>query len=300
MNKIKIVGVLVFILSLILALISMDIADKNRENIANLSFFSEQKSLIQEVSKTIFYSYKNGINASKDLLLFDINVSNSKIITPKIKSLWRNFYIDVKKFKKQQRVITTYNSIITAKLVNSIYHKNVLLTNAFNRLILAKKTEITQQIEAYKKLQNRLFFILIILLFYLFTQLHLVVNFIDKFSKISKNILKKSTIQGVELIEIKTTTQELQEVTNNYNQMVQKMNSSIGNASQSMDKSIKSLEEVAQNIENFMELLSTMNPDASDDFFKKEDAVIDSLDTLMHLRKKLKSLKLELEKLNLF
>jgi len=304
MNKIKIVGALVFVISLLLAFISVDIANKNSLNIDALTIFSKQKELIQESSKAVFYSYKNGSNLSATptelnndsltLILFGAKTSNSKNINIKIQNLWKSFYSDVKKFRTQQMVATGYNSVITAKLVNSIYHKNVLLINAFNQIIEVKKVETSQQIETYKKLQNFLFFILIILLFYLFTQLHLIIAFIQKFSKTSKNIIKKSTIQGVESIDIRTTSSELKEVTNNYNYMVEKMNLSILDSTKSMDNSIKSLEEVAQNIENFMELLSTMNPEESDDFFKREDTVIDSLETLMRLRKRLKDLQIEL------
>ena len=307
MNKIKIVGALVFIISFILALVSVDIANKNRLNIDTLTIVSKQKELIQESSKAVFYSYRNGVNLSItfkelkndsfSLVLFGAKTSNSKNINIKIQDLWKSFYSDVEKFRIQQRVATGYNSVITAKLVNNIYHKNVLLINAFNQVIELKKIETSQQIESYKKLQNILFFILLALLFYLFTQLHFVIEFIQKFSKTSKEIIENSTIQGVESINIKTTSSELKEVTTNYNYMIEKMNLSIIESSQNMDNSIKSLENVAQNIENFMELLSTMQERESDEFFQREDAVIDSLETLMRLRKRLKDLKIELDKL---
>ena len=64
-----------------------------------------------------------------------------------------------------------------------------------------------------------------------------------------------------------------------------------------MEQTTKSLEKVAQNIEDFMELLSTMQDDESDALFEKEDAVIDSLESLMRLRKKLKNLQSNLDKL---
>jgi hypothetical protein len=291
MNRIKIAGALVFGLSLLLALISINIANINRTNRTMLSSFSDQKEQIQEISKSIFYSYKKGERGSTIVY----KAFDSQNI--KIKNLWKSFHADVKKFRIQQQVATGYNSIITAKLVNSIYHKSVLLINEFNRVVELKKSEAHREIEFYKKLQTFLFFSLIILLFYLFTQLHFVIAFIQKFSNTSKKIIKSSTIQGVEPITIKSNTHELKEMTYSYNYMVKKMNLSIIDSSNSMTQSIKSLEEVAQNIENFMELLSTMNPKESDDFFKKEDAVIDSLDTLMSLRKRLKDLKIELDKL---
>jgi len=294
MNKIKIVGALVFILSSILAFISVSIANKNRADITTLSSLSQQKELVQEVSKSIFYSYRNGIT---DFTTFK-KLEKDNFISSNIEELWRDFSLDVQKFRRQQQVATGYNSIITAKLVNNIYHKNVLLIKEFNSVIELKKLEMNSKIEASKLLQKSLFFLLIVLLFYLFTQLHFVLDFIERFSTVSEKIRENSTIQGVESINVKTTTQELKEATDSYNYMVEKMNLSILESSQSMDKSIKSLEEVAQNIENFMELLSTMNPQESDAFFKKEDAVIDSLEILMSLRKRLKHLKIELEKLS--
>ena len=298
MNKIKIVGALIFILALILALISMDIANENRKNITTLSSITEQKALIEEISKSIFYSYRNGVTDPKAL---DKSIRKSVRLeensSAPIQELWHNFYDDVKRFRSQQKIATGYNPIITAKLVNRIYHNNVLLVRAFDKQLNIKRVSRQQNIEAYKKLQNTLFFILIILLFYLFTQLHLIFEFIQKFSKTSKKIIKNSTIQGIELINIEAKNYELKEATENYNYMVKKMNLSIIKSSDSMVESIKSLEDVAQNIENFMELLSTMQEKESDELFQKEDAVIDSLETLMRLRKRLKDLKVALDNL---
>lgn len=299
MNKIKIIGVVVFMLSLSLAFISVDIANKNRTYLATLNSFTGQKALVQEISKSIFYSYRNGIIHPK---ILDNTIMKYQEYIPfnksaKIKTLWSYFYADVKRFRKQQQIETGYNPIITAKLVNRIYDKNMKLMRAFDLLIELKKSELQSKLEVSKEIQKILFLLLIVSLFYLFTQLHWVLEFVHKFSKASKKIIKNTTIQGVEPIHIGASSHELKEATENYNYMVQKMNLSLKNSTTSMNQSIKSLEEVAQNIENFMELLSTMNPKESDDFFKKEDAVIDSLDTLMHLRKRLKDLKIELDKL---
>jgi hypothetical protein len=298
MSKIKLVGALTFILSLILAFISLNIANKNRKNIIIFSSLTKQKASIEEISKSIFYSYRNGVPTPQylDKTIEGITVGESEIIL--IKNLWHHFYDDVKNFRIQQKIATGYNPIITAKLVNRIYHNNVLLVAELEKLIEAKQFNTQQEIESNKSLQNTLFFLLISLLFYLFTQLHLVLKFIHKFSKTSKKIIKNSTIQGVEPINIKANIPQLKEATEGYNQMVKKMNLSIKNSSNSMTQSIKSLEEVAQNIEIFMEFLSTMQDKKSDELFEKEDAVIDSLEMLMRLRKKLKDLKIELDKLH--
>jgi len=115
-----------------------------------------------------------------------------------------------------------------------------------------------------------------------------------------KNIIENSTIQGLKPMNIKEIEQEeLKEATKNYNHLVEKINSSIAYSSQSMQQTTKSLEKVAKNIEDFMELLSTMQENETDELFKKEDAVIDSLEELMRLRKKLKNLQIELDKLTM-
>jgi len=304
MNKIKIVGISVLVLSLMLALLSMTIANKNRDHISNLSFLTEQKSLVQEISKSIFYTYRNeerdvkSLDATLNRYLTNVSVEPDELRDSSIiKSLWSDFYADVIKFRNQQSVESTYNSVITAKLVNSVYHKNVMLLNAFNVLIDKNRANAHEDIELYKKLQYLLFILLILLLLYLFTQLRLVLKFIQKFSLVSKRVMKNATIQGVESIHLETRSRELTEVKNNYNEMVKKMNLSILESSNAMTHSIESLEVVAENIENFMELLHTMQESESDELFEKEDVVIDSLDGLMCLRKKLKNLQSDLNNL---
>jgi methyl-accepting chemotaxis protein len=292
MNKIKIVALVILIISLLLAFISIDIAHKNRTDIGKLNSYAGQKTLIEEISKAIFYSYKNGKLEPK--VIKDLKKINSTSFNQKE---FNDFIHDVEMFIKQQRVTTTYNSIITAKLVNHIYHKNVLLIRALNRQIQTQQRQIHTEINYYKKLQSGLFFILIILLFYLFTQLHFLIDFIQEFSKTSKKIINNKSIKGISPIRVNRSSSAINEATKSYNHMVEKMNLSIDKSIQNMEKSIQSLEEVALNIEIFLELLSTMNPKESDDFFKKEDAVIDSLDTLIHLQKRVKNLKEELKKL---
>ena len=303
MNKIKVVGGLVFTLSIILALLSNFIANQNRENSTALSFINEQKAFTQEISKSIFYTYRNREDTFKTLdetvkkYLENTQLNESEFTQNKlITTLWNIFYGDVQKFRTQQRVSTGYNSVITSKLVNRIYHNNVLLVNEFDKLIEIKQAEYHQDIDGYKTIQYALFVVLILLLIYLFTQIREIIAFIQKFSKTSKNIIENSTIQGLEPMK-EIEQEELKEATENYNYLVEKINSSINYSSQSIEQTTKSLEEVAKNIEDFMGLLSTMQDDETDELFEKEDAVIDSLESLMRLRKKLKNLQTDLDNL---
>ena len=303
MHKIKVVGGFIFLLSIILALLSNFIATQNQTNSNVLNFINEQKAFTQEISKSIFYSYRNGEKHTKILdetikkYLENAELNENEFTQNRhIAMLWNIFYADVQKFRTQQKVSTGYNPVITAKLVNRIYHNNVLLVNEFDKLIDVKQEKYHTDIDEYKQTEYLLFGVLILLLIYLFTQIRAIIEFIQKFSKTSRNIIENSSIEGLEPME-ELEQEELKEATRNYNHLVEKINSSIDYSTQSMEQTTKSLEQVAQNIEDFMELLSTMQDDESDELFEKEDAVIDSLESLMRLRKKLKNLQSDLEKL---
>jgi len=303
MNKIKIIGAILLILSIVLAFLSNFIAAESRVNIMNLNYINEQKAFTQEISKSIFYTYRNGNKPSKRLdktikkYLKNVKINESEYTQNRVISiLWNIFYADVQKFRTQQKVTTGYNSVITAKLVNRIYHNNVLLVNEFNKIIKQKQMQYYENIDGYKKIQYVLFFILIGLLIYLFTQVSVIIKFIQKFSKTSQNIIENSTIQGLEPIT-EMEQSELKEASNNYNHLVEKINSSLKYSSKSMVQTTKALKEVEHNIEGFMEFLSTMKNDESNELFEKEDAVINSLEGLMRLRKKLKNLQSDLDEL---
>ena len=303
MNKIKIVGAVLFVLSVVLAFLSNFIASENKLNISTLNYVNEQKAFTQEISKTIFYTYRNSNKSSENLestikkyientKINEIDFTQNRVIA----TLWNIFYADVQKFRTQQKISTGYNPVITAKLVNRIYHNNVLLVNEFNKLIQQKQLQYHENIDGYKKLQYALFFILIALLIYLFTQIHVIIAFIQKFSKTSKSIIENSSIQGLTPME-EVEQGELKEVTQNYNHLVEKINSSINYSTKSMEQTTKALEEVEHNIEDFIGLLATMQDGESDELFEKEDAVIESLESLMKLRERLGSLKGNLDRL---
>lgn len=67
MTKIKIVGLLVFIVSIALTILSSYISHENKINNKLLDTINAQKGFTQEISKNIFYIYRNH-NASTDQL----------------------------------------------------------------------------------------------------------------------------------------------------------------------------------------------------------------------------------------
>ena len=304
MKKIKIVGGLIFLLSVISALLFSYISDRNKANIDSLSFINEQKSFTQEISKSILYLHRNRGGSSKQL---DKNIEKflenksheqkSLNQNDNIDKLWDEFYLSVQKFKKEQEISTAYSTIVTDKILSDIYDKNLKLVLEFDKHINLRKKEHCDTISIYKNLQYLLFFILILLLIYLFTQVREVIAFIQEFTKTSKTIIQSSSIQGLEPIEERDSDEELQEASKNFNYLVDKINSSIEYSAKSIEHTTVAIEVVEQNIEDFITLLSEMQNDESGDLSQKEDAVIDSLDTLMSLTDKLKHLKSDLEKL---
>ncbi|MCK4440796.1 MAG: hypothetical protein KAU90_02235 [Sulfurovaceae bacterium] len=304
MNRIKIVGGFITFILIILFFLSNYIATQNSLHNSTIKHLNEQKALTQEISKSIFYMDKkrdiSSVQAKEIIDRFINSIKSQKIYLAgnyTIISLWSAFESEVKKLKNQYYITTPYGSIITDKIVNRIYTINLQLVVAFDELIDREQIKYQQDIEQYKNLQYLLFGILILLLLYFFSQIQEVIIFIQKFSTISKKILSNATIQGVEPIELKKSKSELKEATQNYNHLVQKINNSITYATKSIEHTTQSLEEVEQNIENFIKLISTMQEKNDNELFEKEDAVIESLETLINLKNRLKDLKKNLENL---
>ena len=133
MNKIKIIGAFIFILSVSLAVLSNLISQNNQINSELISTINEQKAFTQEISKNIFYIYKNK-NASTSQLnnsiksfisnmqtrekkLNNISSKNIQEQTDKIILLWNEFYSNVQDFRDLNKITTAYSNVILEKIV---------------------------------------------------------------------------------------------------------------------------------------------------------------------------------------
>lgn len=304
MNKIKFVGVLIFLLSITLALLFNIISEKNRVNIAFMSMINEQKSYTQEISKSILYLYKNR-GSSTDQLDSNIEKFLANMTHEKEDSFqhdvlvkrWNEFYAVVQKFRNEIDISTAYSSITRDALVNDIYKKNQKLIVEFNIFIDNKQKHYEKMIERYKNTEYILYLIMVLLLIYLFTQVREIIAFIHKFTTTSKSIIQKESIQDLKPMKIRENAEVLQEVTQHFNQFVEKIDLSIVFAQESIAHTTVALEEVEQKIEDLMTLISQMQEEEGDALYQKEDVVIDSLETLMNLTNQLKDLQQDLNKL---
>ncbi len=315
MTKIKIVGALIFVLSIILAILSGYISNQTKINTDLLNNINTQKGFTQEISKTIFYIYKNQNTNHKELnnyiKKFANNMNNQKKNfteisnsefekqNKKIIKLWNEFYLYVQHFRDQSKITTTYSNIILQKIVNDIYNKNLALVIELDNLIKIHKSYLNNKIDTYKNIQYALFFLLVLLLIYLFTQIKVIISFIQKFLSTSEKIITTSSIKDLKQIEINNNSADIQEATDNFNQLVNNINTSIKSSSSSIEHSCKSLELVERNIEDLLELLSVMegNNSINKDLTKKEDALIQSLEELTTSAQNLKNLKIDLDNL---
>jgi len=317
MTKIKIVGALIFILSIILAILFNHVSEQSKISNNLLDTINQQKAFTQEISKNIFYIYKNPTASNSQLddsiKSFVSNMNNRdkkldgidsiaiKEQSAKILILWNSFYLEVQNFRNLSKTTTAYSSIILEKLVNDIYKINLDLVVEFNKLIDIHHREVQSNISIYKNIEYTLFFLLLLLLLYLFSQVKEILSFIQKFLTTSKKIRSNSSIKELEPIKEKNSSSNtsLSDATDNFNFLVNKINDSVAYSSQSIEHSYKSLEFVEKNIEDLLELLYTMEDDKEIDkeLTKKEDAIIQSLEELTTSSQHLKDLKIDLENL---
>lgn len=313
MDKIKFLSALIFVLSLLLAFYSKHIAQENDANLNLLKVINEQKAFTQEISKNIFYIYNNKHASTKQLnesiAAFVENVNHKEEIlgelddeqirkqTEKIIRLWNKFYLLVQKFRDVSKVHNGYTNIIQEKLVSDIYNANLDLVVAFDKLILMHKKYYDALKSRDKTIQIALFVVLLLLLVYLFTQLKGLLLFVQKFLHTSKNIIRKSTVQGVKPIEVEANVADVSEALNDFNYLIAKIDRSIDTSSNAIEKSVESLEDIEKNIEDLIELISIMQEGESLDkeLIKKEDILIETLDELSLSAQRLQNLKKDLQ-----
>jgi methyl-accepting chemotaxis protein len=314
MTKIKLLGVIIFILSLVLAYYSKYISAQNEINLQLLKTINEQKAFTQEISKNIFYIYNNEDVSTQQLdesiknfvenmnhredILEDVYSEDIQKQTQKIVKEWNRFYLLVQQFRDTSKVRkNAYTSILLEKLVKDIYAANLTLVIEFNKLINMHKKYFDEFMHISKLVQIFLFVILIVLLVYFFTQLKDLIAFIQKFLVTSKNIVKKSTIKEVKPIDTKSSVEDISEATDNFNYLVNKIDNSIEYSSDAIENASNSLGIIEKNIEDLLDLVSTMDSQNSYDkeMIKKEDILIEALEELTTSLQKLQKLKENLD-----
>jgi len=305
MNKIKILGAFIFIFSISLAFIFNYSSKKNITHTKLIETIKEQKEFIQEISKNIFYIYKNQNQDTKKLnntiktyLKNMSNKENELYRTDKIIKLWNIFYLHVQHFRDQSKIKSPYSNILLEKEVNNIYNTNLKLIIEFNKLLQKEQVSFNKTQNILTNLQYLLFTGLFLLLIYIFTQLKSLIIFVQDFLFKSKRIINNSSIKELKPINILDNNQDIYQAENNFNTLVSKINKSVDNSAKSIEHSNKSLELLELHVEELLNFIYDMNNDKIDnELRKKEDAIIQSLEELGATKLKLKNLKNDLDNL---
>ncbi len=314
MTKIKVIGIIILILSIYLIILSSSMNDKNIIHNNIIDTINKQKTFTQEISRNIFYVYRNRdasiseLNESIDKYIDDINNKNKNLTitfstdikkqNSKITVLSQDFYIYMQVFREQNKMDVAYASIITDQIVKNIYYKNLKLATEYDKLIKIYQTEFNNKQKSDKNMRYSLYLILLLLFIYLFTQIKIIISFIQKFLDTSSNIITNSSIKNLEPITMDINSFEIIEATSNFNFLVDKINNSIECSSKSIKHSYQSFELLEKNIEEFLELIDEMqDKKINKELTKKEDALIQSLEELTSSTQKLKNLKVDLDNL---
>ena len=315
MTKIKIVSGSIFLVSIVLAILFTHINHQNKINREFLDVINRQKAFTQEISKNIFYIHKNRdastaqLDAAikdfiarmnkRDILLEKLDSPKIEVKSGEIVVLWNAFYLLVQDFRNKSKVTTAYSNIILEEVVKDIYNTNLSLVVAFDALIDLHQEELDKTLEHYKELQYLLFFILVLLLIYLFTQLQTIIAFVQKFLHTSSKIITESSVKEVTFLETEQNSTDIAQASMNFNQLLTQIDDAVDHAGKSLEHSAHSLEVIEEKIEDFLELISVMQEGDTVDktLAKKEDAIIESLEALSSSAQKLKALKKDLEAL---
>ncbi|TKI69608.1 hypothetical protein FCU45_06005 [Sulfurimonas crateris] len=308
MKKIKIVGALIFTLSITLAIIFGYTSKNISEHNDFINAINKQKDFTQEISKNIFYIYKNPTSSAKTLddsikkFLDVMNTRNENSKTNEnIAKLWNSFYLNVQTFRDQFKNRSIYSNILFEKSVKEIYNTNLRLILEFNNIVQKEKESFEEKQQFYKYLQYLLFTLLVLLLLFLFTELKTVIAFVQKFLSASKEIISNSSIKELKPIEIENAGTDIIQAKDNFNSLVKKINDSIEYSGNSIEYAHESLKVTERHIEDLVELIYDMNDKTRDkELRKKEDAVIQSLEELSSTAVKLKNLKKDLDSLILY
>jgi len=295
MNKLKLTSILVLILLLLLAYLSNETSKLTSIHNKQVDRINKQKAYTQTISKEIFYTYRD---KSRELLNTDKKDTFTNIEFD-IQKLWDDFFISVKRFKKLHSVASMYSDIILKDIVKDIYNKNINLVMKFDMLIKNKKELFNSKLDLYTNIQYSIFLILTFLLFYLLFEIRDKFIFIQKFISSSQNIISNSTIKDLKPIELQTTDKLTEEAKNNFNTLLDNINTSVKQSSKSLVHSYSSLELVEQNIEQLFDFVYQMQNEKNMDkeFAKKEDIIIQLLEELTSSEKKLQKLKEALDNL---
>jgi len=316
-TKIKIYGLILISLMMLAIMVTIYFNNKNINDSLLINIAGQQRMLTQKISKDIFYVYENR-KANYDALDKSIRkfISNYKYIKSReeiqeimkdkssdiaiqmqrINLLWSDFNKNVNDFKITMNVPTKKEKM--REMLRSIYEESSVLLIEVNNLVTLLTVRNENKNYHIKNLQYTAAFLLLVLMFYIVSQLKHIEANAHSFIEYSKHLADSTDILHIEPIHEKAE-EELIEMDEIVQSFANKINSAIDFSNEALVQSEQAsgkLEEIGNEFEHLLDELSHYS-DVSEHLNNSEDIMIESTEELINSTKKLYKLKSELDKL---
>jgi len=319
-TKIKTLGAVLVFLMLNLIVLTIYLNQKNIKDALVINIAGKERMLTQKISKNIFYLYQSnttnfseldnaieefvyGINSLKDGNdLRGLESAPTDKIAQQISEiiiLWNSFNNNVQDFKRLLILKDTKNNEKFLKnKVSNIYSTNNNLLQEVDNLVTMYTIYSENKTKAIKYFQYAGALILLLLIIYSLYQLKNIESHANIFLEYSKNLALNDENILIEPIELEAEV-EIDEATNSLNCFIKKVNSAVNYSNEALEQSKQASIKLEEITDEFDEVLKELNNSATivNSIERSEDIAIQSTEELTKSTKKLKNLKIELDKL---
>lgn len=318
-TKIKLIGILFFILMTSIITTTIYLNKKNEKDALIINIAGKQRMLSQNITKNIFYLYQNKEASFSELensttefiynlnSLKDGNQLSGIVKAPtddiakqlmKVEILWESFYKNINEFKQLNQKNDSFTNLSLKKLIDTIYITNPILLKEIDNLVSMYTNHSEEKSTQLKYIQYFFALLLILLITYSFFELKSMEEHAKKFLEESKKVIEQNINEPLTPIKIEGEN-EIVEATQTINHFINKINSvmtySASAIEQSKNASLK-LEELTDEFDKVINELTNSN-DLSKQLNRSEDIVIQSQEYLINSTKRLQELKNELDKI---
>jgi len=316
-TKIKFYGLILISLMMIAIMVTIYFNNKNVKDSLLINIAGQQRMLTQKISKDIFYVFQshktNYVQLDKSILKFMSNFeyiksrdeirdivkdtdSDIAMQIKKIDTLWSAFNKNVDKFKIDMSLPNRKE--LVQGLLKNIYDESGVLLVEVNELVTLLTIRNENKNYHIKNLQYTAAFLLLVLMFYIVSQLKHIEANAHAFMEYSKQLAFSTDTLHIEPIHEKAE-EELVEMDEVVQSFANKINSAIAFSNEALSQSEQAaakLGEIGGEFEYLLDELAHL-PNVSQQLSGSEDMMIESTEELMNSTKKLYQLKKELDKL---
>ncbi len=318
-TKIRIIGVIFFLLMLSILVTTVYLNNKSENDALIVNIAGKKRMLTQQISKIVFYSYQTNSNDFTELdraveefsyklnslkngnALLKIDKAPTESIAQqlsKVEILWSNFHSNVKEYKKLSILKNIDNKELIELKVNTIYKTNNTLLEEVDKLVTMYTIYAEHKTDYLKYFQYLAGVVLLILIAYGFIQLKTIESNAQDFLQFSKKIVNSPENTHLEPIKIDAES-EIVEATDTLNCFISKVNSAMDYSASAIEQSKNAstkLEEITDEFDKVLDELKD-STEITSQLDKSEDMVIESTEELINSTKKLQNLKDQLDKL---